>query len=85
VSTSEAFGYNQSTDMGHPRAWSMADAAGTPDGRAIAAAVEQLAFEQRTANLIQYLRDNGALDPAYGTVMTEIRARLALADPEAPS
>ena len=79
ANVSDAFGYDPRASMGHPRMVSMADAAADANGRTIAYAVEQVAYELRTANLIQYLRDNGGMDPAYGLIMTEIRQRLALA------
>jgi len=41
-------------NMGHDNPYSMADAADSPTGRVLTNAVEQLAFEMRTANLIAY-------------------------------
>lgn len=72
------YNYEPGASMGTPRMVSMADAAGDNNGRVLAVAVEQVAYELRTASLIQYLRDNGALDPAYGQIMDEIRGRLGI-------
>ena len=70
--------YHPGRSMGHPSLSSMADVAGSSDGRVATNAIEQVAYELRTANLIQYLRDNDAIDPAYGQVMNEIRVQLGI-------
>ena len=68
--------YRIAADMGRPEMTSMADTADTSDGRVQAVALEQIAYELRTANLIAYLHDNGALDPRFGQIMGQIVVRL---------
>jgi hypothetical protein len=70
--------------MGHPRMVSMADAAETADIRILTNAVEQLAYEQRTANLIAILtaRDvsgqSAFSTEQMGAAIEEIETRLGL-------
>jgi hypothetical protein len=46
--------YHPGQTMGSPTATSMADACDTVDARLLVNAIEQVAFELRTANLIAY-------------------------------
>ena len=68
--------YRIAADMGRPDMTSFADTAGTSDGRVQAIALEQIAYELRTANLIAYLHDNGSIDQRFGQIMNQIAVRL---------
>lgn len=78
MATDIHYPYHPGRSMGHPSQTAMCDAAESVDTRVQTNALEQIAFELRTANLLAFVNYYGSAT----SVTDEIRMRLGIATPE---